>query len=167
MAKEHVLKASIDPSWELNVAQNKPLLAIYKSMPIYPLSDDTVRVIGSSVVITDSVSVVKELVDNALDARASSIRVEVSLNSLAVIQVKDNGHGIGPEDRPMLGHRYCTSKIRDLKDLATLGGRSLGFRGEALASIANMSGGLTVSTRIEGECVGTSFKVDREGKITR
>lgn len=152
----------INPGWV--VRYGRPHSVTYQSMPISALSDETVRRIGSSVVLTDSVSVVKELVDNALDARASSVHVEISLNSLAVIQVKDNGHGVAPEDRPMLGHRHCTSKIRDLDDLSSLGGQSLGFRGEALASIIEMSGGLTLSTRIEGERVGTAIKIDREGK---
>jgi DNA mismatch repair ATPase MutL len=60
-------------------------------MPIAPLPDFTVRAIGSSLVLNDACSVVKELVDNALDANAASIFVEISLNTLDVIQVKDNG----------------------------------------------------------------------------
>ncbi len=136
-------------------------------MPIAALSEITVRAIGSSQVLTDPCSVVKELIDNALDARATSIFVEISLNTLDVIQVKDNGYGIGPEDRAMVCRRYCTSKIRNLEDLKDIGGRSLGFRGEALASAAELSGSLVVTTRIEGEPVGVSLKVERNGEIKR
>ena len=136
-------------------------------MPIAALSSNTVQVIGSSQVLTDSTAVVKELVDNALDGRATAIFVEVSTNTLDVIQVKDNGHGITPEDRSMLGRRYCTSKIRDLEDLANVGGQSLGFRGEALASAAEMSGSMMIITRVEGEPAATSIKVKRQGGIER
>jgi len=134
-------------------------------MPIAPLPETTIRAIGSSQVLTDSASAVKELVDNALDARASSIAIEISTNALDVIQVKDNGHGIAPEDRALVCQRYCTSKIRDFSDVSKIGGNSLGFRGEALASAAEMSGSVVVTTRIEGEPVATSLTFDRSGKI--
>ncbi len=136
-------------------------------MPIAALPANTVRVIGSSQVLTDPCSVVKELIDNALDAQASSIFVEISSNTLDVIQVKDNGYGIGPEDRSMVCRRACTSKIRNLEDLKTIGGRSLGFRGEALASAAELSGGLVVTTRVDGESVAVSLKISRIGDIER
>ncbi|KAI9874695.1 MAG: hypothetical protein M1830_009394 [Pleopsidium flavum] len=134
-------------------------------MPIAALPANTVRAIGSSQVLTDPCSVVKELIDNALDARATSIIVEISPNTLDVIQVKDNGYGIGPEDRAMVCRRYCTSKIRDLEDLKDVGGRSLGFRGEALASAAEMSVSVVVTTRIEGEAVAVTMKASRNGEV--
>ncbi len=136
-------------------------------MPIAALPANTVRAIGSSQVLTDPCSVVKELIDNALDARATSIFVEISVNTLDVIQAKDNGYGIGPEDREMACRRYCTSKIRNLEDLKDVGGRSLGFRGEALASAAEMSGSVVVMTRIEGEAVAVSLKASRNGEVER
>ena len=136
-------------------------------MPIAPLPETTIRAIGSSQVLTDSASAVKELVDNALDAQASSIVVEVSTNALDVIQVKDNGHGIAPEDRALVCQRYCTSKIRDFNDVSKIGGTSLGFRGEALASAAEISGSIVVTTRVEGERVATSLTFDRSGKLLR
>jgi DNA mismatch repair protein MutL len=136
-------------------------------MPIAPLPQNTVRAIGSSQVLTDSASLVKELVDNALDARASSIVVEISANVLDVIQVKDNGHGIASEDRALVCQRYCTSKIREFSDVAKIGGSSLGFRGEALASAVEMSGSVILTTKVEGEPVAESLKFDRTGKILR
>ncbi|KAL9578683.1 MAG: hypothetical protein Q9212_005568, partial [Teloschistes hypoglaucus] len=123
------------------------------------------RAIGSTQALTDSASVVKELVDNALDAQSNNITIELSTNVLDVIQVKDNGHGIAPADYKLLGQRYCTSKIKDLNDLANIGGTSLGFRGEALASAAEISGGLLISTRIAGEATGVSLKVSHNGEV--
>ena len=134
-------------------------------MPIATLPPDTIRAIGASQVLTDSASVVKELVDNALDARASAIFIEISSNGLDVIQVKDNGFGIAPVDRTLICKRYCTSKITGFEDIENIGGQSLGFRGEALASAAELSGFLVISTRVEGESTAVSLKVDRQGSI--
>ena len=78
-------------------------------MPISALPQDTARVITSSVALNDAVSLVKELVDNALDARANTIAVEISANTIDVIQVKDNGTGIGVEDRDTRRRRACRS----------------------------------------------------------
>ncbi|KAL8780019.1 MAG: hypothetical protein Q9213_006663 [Squamulea squamosa] len=134
-------------------------------MTIAALPSQTVRAIGSTQALTDSASVVKELVDNALDAQATSISIDVATNAIDVIQVKDNGHGIDPIDRPLVCKRYCTSKIRDLDDLAIIGGASLGFRGEALASAVELSGGLTVITRIMGEATAVNLKVSQKGEV--
>jgi len=136
-------------------------------MPIEALPPSTVSAIGSTQALTDSASLIKELVDNAIDARATTISVEISVNTLDDLRVKDNGYGITPEDRLIMCTRYCTSKIRDLTDLRNIGGRSLGFRGEALASAAEMSGCLTVSTRIEGEPTAAEIVFNRQGQISR
>jgi DNA mismatch repair ATPase MutL len=101
-------------------------------MPIAALPQETTRLICSTLALTDTTSVIKELIDNALDARADSISVEISANTLDIIQVKDNGTGIDIQDRLLLCKRGHTSKIRTIEDLASLGGSSLGFRGEAL-----------------------------------
>lgn len=136
-------------------------------MPITALPEETIRTIGSSQVLTDSASVVKELIDNALDARASAVFIELSANALDVIQVKDNGFGIAPEDRALVCKRYCTSKIISYEDIANIGGSSLGFRGEALASAAQLSGSLVVTTKIEGETTATSLNIGRQGQVER
>lgn len=134
-------------------------------MPIQALPQSTVRALGSTQVLTDPASLVKELLDNALDANANSVAVCISSNTLDVIQVRDNGHGIAPQDRPMAARRYCTSKICDDEDLKDIGGSSLGFRGEALASAAELSGTLFISTRTEGEQVATSLKISQQGEV--
>ncbi|KAI9668878.1 MAG: hypothetical protein M1831_000948 [Alyxoria varia] len=134
-------------------------------MTIQALPCSTVTVLGASQVLVDPSSCVKELIDNALDARSTAIFVEVALNTLDVIQVRDNGHGIAPEDRELVCKRHCTSKIRNSKDLRDVGGRWLGFRGEALASAAELCGGLTVTTRVEGESTAEALKVAQSTQV--
>lgn len=136
-------------------------------MPIEALPQAAVRAIGSTSVISDPCSIVKELLDNSLDASASSISVEISQNTLDVIQVKDNGHGIRPQDHAFVCKRTFTSKIHTIDDLHNLGGKYLGFRGEALASAAEMSSSITVTTRIEAELTGSSIKYGRNGELIR
>lgn len=136
------------------------------SLPIIAaLPSLTVRQIGSHQLLTDPSSVVKELIDNALDARAKSIFVDISANTIETIQVKDDGHGIPSEDRALACRRYCTSKIRDFHDLKQVGGKWLGFRGEALASIADMSGTVSITTRVEGEPVAARVTYHRNGDL--
>ncbi|KAF2085675.1 hypothetical protein K490DRAFT_11482, partial [Saccharata proteae CBS 121410] len=134
-------------------------------MSIQALPQSAVRQIGSTQVLTDPSSVVKELIDNSLDGHATNISVEISTNTIDLIQVRDNGHGIMREDRAMICRRYCTSKIREFEDLKDLGGKWLGFRGEAMASLAETSGGVSITTRVEGEDVAELLKVGRNGEI--
>ncbi|KAF2789582.1 hypothetical protein K505DRAFT_392396 [Melanomma pulvis-pyrius CBS 109.77] len=132
---------------------------------IKALPPTTVRQIGSTQVLVDPSSVVKELIDNALDARATAIFIDIAANTIDLIQVKDNGHGIPAEDRALVCRRYCTSKLRDFNDLKDVGGKWLGFRGEALASMAEMSGALSIFTRVEGEPVSVLLKFERNGEV--
>lgn len=134
-------------------------------MSINELPRAAISAIGSTSSLSDPCSVVKELIDNALDANATSVAVEISYNSLDVIQVKDNGCGILPDDRELACKVSYTSKLRTLDDLRNIGPRSLGFRGLALASIAGMSGALVTTTRVNGEPVGSVLKYDRGGRL--
>ncbi|KAG2001785.1 hypothetical protein GB937_009942 [Aspergillus fischeri] len=136
-------------------------------MPITALPQTTVRAIGSTSVISDPCSIVKELLENSLDAHATAIFIEISQNTVDVIQVKDNGHGIPSEDHPFVCRRAFTSKIATVEDLRKLGGKSLGFRGEALASAAEVCGGVTVTTRVEADPVGFCIKYGRNGELIR
>lgn len=133
---------------------------------IAALSSIAARQISAGQVLVDPSSVVKELIDNALDARAKSIFVDITANTIDSIQVKDDGHGIPAQDRPLACRRSCTSKIRDFRDLKGVGGKWLGFRGEALSSMAEMSSSLCITTRVEGEPVAVKLKYGRDGELT-
>ncbi|TQB69576.1 hypothetical protein MPDQ_001657 [Monascus purpureus] len=134
-------------------------------MPIVALPQATVRAIGSTSVLSDPCSVVKELLDNALDAGATSVSIDISPNTVDLIQVKDNGYGILPEDHALVCRRSFTSKIQTVEDLINIGGRSFGFRGQALSSAAEMSGKLTITTRNEGQVVGLILQYGRDGEL--
>jgi DNA mismatch repair protein MutL len=134
-------------------------------MSIEALPQSVVRNLGSSQALANPVAAVKELIDNAYDARASSIAIEISRNTLDIIQVRDNGCGIPPQDRKLIAVPHCTSKITNESDLRLLGGSSLGFRGEALSSAAQLSKALTITTRIEGEQVASALTFSRDGQV--
>jgi DNA mismatch repair protein MutL len=134
-------------------------------MSIEALPQNVVRNLGSSQALASPIAAVKELVDNAFDARATSIVIEISRNTLDVIQVRDNGCGIPPQDRKLIAMPHCTSKITNESDLQLLGGSSLGFRGEALSSAAQLSRALTMTTRIEGEQIASALTFSRDGQV--
>ncbi|KAI9806967.1 MAG: hypothetical protein M1833_002625 [Piccolia ochrophora] len=136
-------------------------------MPIAVLPENAVRQLGSSQVLTNPVSAVKELIDNALDAHATSVFVEIFANTVDIIQVKDNGQGVPEEDADSIAKRHCTSKIRDMAELRVLGGRTLGFRGDALASAAGMSEELWITTRVDGEPVARKWAISQAGTADR
>jgi DNA mismatch repair protein MutL len=132
-----------------------------KPMPlnIRALPASTAHLLNSAQILLSPASATKELVDNALDAHASSVSVEVSPNTLDVIQVRDNGHGIPPNDRELLGGKHCTSKIRKFEDVNEV--NTLGFRGEALHALAAIAGKVRCETRCEGEMVGRRWLLGR------
>src|SRR5574341_833824 len=101
------------------------------------LSDELASKIAAGEVVERPASVVKELVENSLDAGAGRIDVEVREGGKAFIKVTDNGEGMDREDALLAFERHATSKISSEKDLQTA--MSLGFRGEALPSIARVS----------------------------
>lgn len=106
-------------------------------MPIRVLDDTTINKIAAGEVVERPVSVVKELVENAIDSGASAVSIEIKGGGIDMIRVTDNGSGIEKDSIPKAFLRHATSKISSAEDLTDI--RSLGFRGEALSSIAAVS----------------------------
>lgn len=119
-------------------------------MPIAALPETTVRLLGSAAAISTPVDVIKELLDNSLDAEATAVEILVSANLVDSVQVRDDGNGIQADDYDSLGRKGHTSKLTSFDELKTFAGNTLGFRGQALAS-ANSLGSITVVTRCIGD----------------
>ena len=131
------------------------------------LDDLTINKIAAGEVIERPANVIKELVENSIDAGATKIVVEVKNGGKTLVKIVDNGKGISANDIPLSLERHATSKIRRIEDLEHT--YSMGFRGEALASIASISE-LTMLTRTAEENgtkiiaeAGEIIKVDEIG----
>lgn len=124
---------------------------------IHVLSQDTINKIAAGEVIERPMAVVKELIENAIDAKANSIAVEINDGGKALIRITDNGSGMESEDIELAFTPHATSKIKDVSDLLSVS--SLGFRGEALASIASVSQ-LEMLTKTRESLMGTRYCLD-------
>ena len=118
--------------------------------------------IAAGEVVERPASIVKELIENSLDARANKITVEVEQGGVKLIRIQDDGSGILKQDLALALHRHATSKIKKIGDLENI--NSLGFRGEALASISSVSRVSLLSKAREGE-YDAGWQIDVEGNI--
>ena len=122
------------------------------------LDDNTINQIAAGEVIERPASVVKELMENSIDAGATAINVEIRNGGISYIRITDNGKGIAPDDMEIAFERHATSKIRKVEDLNTV--KSMGFRGEALASVASISK-IELSSKTANSEIG--YKIHIEG----
>ncbi|XP_010020253.1 PREDICTED: PMS1 protein homolog 1 isoform X3 [Nestor notabilis] len=126
------------------------------------LSAETVRLLSSSQVITSVVSVVKELIENSLDADATNIDIKLENYGFDKIEVRDNGSGIKVADVPVMAIKHYTSKISSSEDLERL--TTYGFRGEALGSICSISEVL-ITTKTADDDISTQYALDSNGHV--
>jgi len=138
-------------------------LRLRESMPIRILPEEVASKIAAGEVVERPASVVKELVENSIDAVAGDVKVEMQEGGRRLIRVIDDGEGISADEVPVAFERYATSKLGAVEDLSHIA--TLGFRGEALSSIAAVSQ-LTVTTKARGEGVGTLLRLEG-GRVVR
>ena len=132
---------------------------------IHVLADSTINKIAAGEVVERPASVIKELVENSIDAGATRIEVEFMAGGTSLMRVSDNGHGMSLEDARLAIKRHATSKIRDVEDIYNIS--TLGFRGEALPTIASVSR-FTLLTREPDADLGTAVVISgkEEPQIT-
>lgn len=128
------------------------------------LDDLTINKIAAGEVIERPASVVKELMENSIDAGATNVTVEIKNGGITYIRITDNGKGILPDDMEIAFERHATSKIRSAKDLETV--KSMGFRGEALASIAAIAH-VELTSRTADSELGYKIVVEGGNIITK
>jgi DNA mismatch repair protein MutL len=126
-------------------------------MKIRLLNETTINKIAAGEVVENPAAVVKELVENAIDASASAVTVEIENGGIKKIRVADNGSGIASAEVPLAVERHATSKIFDYRDLDNIG--TLGFRGEALSSIAAVSM-MEIATKTRDQEMGVIASVE-------
>ncbi len=126
------------------------------TISVQVLDDTTINKIAAGEVVERPASVVKELAENAIDAGANRIEIETMAGGTSFIRVTDDGCGMSPENARLAIMRHATSKIRSVEDLQTIG--TMGFRGEALPTIASVSR-FSLKTRRQADELGTAIEI--------
>src|SRR6202045_592089 len=161
------LRLAFTPRPEICHTDHKPRTAptcwLDRMGKIHVLPERVANQIAAGEVVERPASVVKELLENALDARSTRIRIQVEAGGKKLIQITDNGCGMVRDDAMLAFERHATSKINNTDDLLNIS--TLGFRGEALPSIASVAR-LHLETRAEEDPAGTVIEING-GKIIR
>ncbi|XP_043671417.1 PMS1 protein homolog 1-like [Vespula pensylvanica] len=131
-------------------------------MSITSLDENTIRLVTTTQIITSVYSAVKELVENAFDANAKNIEINLVDNGTSLIEVKDDGDGISNIDASYMALPSCTSKISSFADLGML--KTYGFRGEALNALCRISD-VVIMTKTDKDEVGRLYNMDNNGNI--
>ncbi len=130
---------------------------------IHVLDEKTIDQIAAGEVVERPSSVVKELVENAMDAKATAITIEIKDGGISLIRITDNGQGISPDQVPKAFLRHATSKLTQIEDLLTIS--SLGFRGEALSSIASVAQ-VELITKTASGLSATRYQIEGSREIS-
>lgn len=125
------------------------------------LPDTTVKLIKSGQVVTSVSSVIKELIENSIDAGATNVEIRLLNFGLDLLEVKDNGSGVAPEDLELMVAGHCTSKLKDFEDLTCI--QTYGFRGEALHSLCSVAE-LEITSKRDQDQGAKQIKFDRNGQ---
>jgi DNA mismatch repair protein PMS2 len=129
---------------------------------IRAIDRSSIQKICSGQVVVDLATAVKELVENALDAGATSIEVKLRDMGASMIEVSDNGGGISPSNYDGIAMKHFTSKLTDFEDTYSIS--SFGFRGEALNALCELSGKFSITTRQTADSIGTLLEFDKNGR---
>lgn len=139
---------------------------------IVPIPEYESHQIVAGQAVSDIASTVKELVDNALDAGSTAIKIKLFNQGVDVIEVSDDGCGIPKHSRPLVAMKHATSKLRNFSSLyedtyidGKIEKKQLGFRGEALFSMANVSQNLIIMTQTQEDKIGQRFEFRRDGYL--
>lgn len=128
------------------------------------IDQSDIHKICSDQVIVDLVSAVKEIVENSVDAKSTSIKILLEQGGFNSIQITDNGSGIDVSDYQVIALKHFTSKISNFEELQK-GITSLGFRGEAISSLCSLSKKFTICTKTEKDKTGVCISYDKNGTL--